>query len=221
MDAIITTAGMRVISLLVGRAPQSMADLVAASGVTRTAVSEQLNELMASGFVVRTIERSRRGRPRHLYSATDAALSQLFANNQRVLAPALLDAVRQLCPPELAQAVLAEVTRTLADHYRQQLTASEPGARLAQLADVLRREGVLVDVQQSDGRWYLEQRTCPFVDMTEASRTVCQVEHDMMTEVLGVPVDMVGCRLDGCHGCTFEIQFDKADEPAAPAPASA
>lgn len=50
--------------LLVGNPPQTITDLIRAAGVTRTAVTEQLNELVAAGFVERSMERlSGRGRP--------------------------------------------------------------------------------------------------------------------------------------------------------------
>ena len=67
VHATVTPAGLRVVKLLVGNPPQSIADLMDATGVTRTAVTEQLNELVAAGFVERRTERvAGRGRPRHL-----------------------------------------------------------------------------------------------------------------------------------------------------------
>ena len=56
-EALVSQAGMRIVRLLVGRPPQSVTDLIEAAGVTRTAVTEQLNELLAAGFVERTTER--------------------------------------------------------------------------------------------------------------------------------------------------------------------
>src|SRR3972149_778842 len=93
-DAIVSAAGMRVIRLLVGAAPPTVFDLMDATGVTRTAITEQLNELVAGGFVERTVERlPGRGRPRHLYRATSAALLLLFASNQRLVVPAIWRAI--------------------------------------------------------------------------------------------------------------------------------
>jgi predicted transcriptional regulator len=81
-DATISAAGLRVVRLLVGNPPQTVSSLIRATGVTRTAVTEQLNELIAAGFVERDTERlSGRGRPRHLYRTTQAALVLLFASN--------------------------------------------------------------------------------------------------------------------------------------------
>ncbi len=182
-----------------------MVELIEATGVTRTAVTEQLNELVASGFVKRTIERTGRGRPRHLYSATDSALRTLFTNNQRLIAPALLEAVAELGGEDLKRRVLQRASEHLAEHYRRYIDAQEPGERFQQLAAQLGREGVLVEVDEREGRWTLLERTCPYVDMVDDSRSVCSVEQAMMSTVVGAEVKLLGCRLDGCSGCTFEV----------------
>ena len=103
-DATISPAGLRIMKLLVGNPPQTVAELIRAAGVTRTAVTEQLNELVAAGFVERDTQRlPGRGRPRHLYRATDAALVLLFASNQRLVVPAIWRAILDVGGEELTQ----------------------------------------------------------------------------------------------------------------------
>ena len=55
-DAAITPAGLRLIKLLVGRSPIPVLTLMRKLRVTRTAVTEQLHDLLAAGFVERKIE---------------------------------------------------------------------------------------------------------------------------------------------------------------------
>ncbi|MGD9646771.1 MAG: helix-turn-helix transcriptional regulator [Pirellulales bacterium] len=197
---------MRMIRLLVGRPPQPIAQLVSAAGVTRTAVTEQLNELVDAGFVRRTLERTGRGRPRYRYEVTETALAVLFANNQRLLAPALLRAMTEICGSELSCKVLNRVSESLAEHYKGRISAEQPHERLRQLAQVLQDEGVLVDFEESNGRYALHERTCPYVDMIDQERSVCAVEQQMMEQVTGAPIKAIACRLDGCPGCTFELE---------------
>ena len=49
--ATLTRRWNRVMKLLIGTPPQTISDLICAMGVTRTAVAEQLNELLAAGLV--------------------------------------------------------------------------------------------------------------------------------------------------------------------------
>jgi len=205
--AIISAAGMRIIKLLVGNPPQTVSDLIEATGVTRTAVTEQLNELVASGFVERSTERlPGRGRPKHLYSVTDTALLLLFANNQRLVVPAMWRAIDKAGGTKLTQQVLKEVSRSLADYYSAKITAKTPEERLQQMTDVLREEGVLVELSEDEGTLILRKRSCPFLSMLDETHAVCCVDQEMMTAVVGRPVRRIACRHEGAPCCEFELE---------------
>ena len=45
VDTTITVAGMRIVRLLVGKPPQTVDELIEATGVTRTAVAQQLTRV--------------------------------------------------------------------------------------------------------------------------------------------------------------------------------
>ena len=205
-DATVTTASMRIVKLLVGNPPQTVVDLVRAAGVTRTAVTEQLNELVAAGFVERTSQRlPGRGRPRHLYTTTNAALLLLFANSQRLVVPAIWRAIEDIGGSELSQKVLGQVSHALAEHYNRKITAEQPDQRLLQMTALLREEGTLVEVIEEDGQIAMYKRSCPFISMLDEARSVCCVDQAMMTAVVGRPVRRTSCRHDGDPCCTFEI----------------
>ncbi len=200
----VSPAGMQVLRLLVGQPPRTMAELIQARGVTRTAITEQLTALQEAGLITRQVERGGRGRPKHRYSATEAAL-QLFPNQSGRLVPALLSAVREICGPEVTAEILQLVSDRMAGFYRSRVTAEQLGPRLEQLAAALREDGVLVEVFQEQGQWTLREKTCPFVTMVGPDREACQVEQAMLTTLLGLPVAIGQCRLDGCNGCTWHL----------------
>ena len=203
----VSPAGMRVMRLLVGKPPQTVAELTDAACVTRTAVAEQLNELLEAGFVHRGTERlAGRGRPRHVYSATKASLTVLFANHHHLLVPAIWKAVDRAGGDELIEEVLREVSRQLAEHYTRAITAKDPGKRLDQFAQLLCAEGAMVDLAEENGRVLLHKRSCPFISMLDDDRRVCCVDQAMIAEVIGRPVRRIGYRLDGAPCCTFEIE---------------
>ena len=203
----VSDAGMRVVKLLVGNPPKTMADLIEATGVTRTAVTEQLNELVAAGLVARSVERtSGRGRPRHRYEATDAALLLLFADNRRLLVPALWKAIGAIGGEQFTRKVRKRVGRSMAEHYKSQVKGRTPRTRLRQLIELLREEGGLLDVD-SDGKRGLRihKRSCPFFSMYEEAQNVCAVDREMMSLVVGAKVKRTACRHEGDPCCTFEL----------------
>lgn len=203
----VSAAGMRVVNLLAGKPPQTIFDLIKITGLTRTAITEQLNDLVALGFVERTNQRlSGRGRPRHLFSLTSAALMLLFASNQRLLVPAIWEAIEEVGGSDLVGRVLHCVSRTLASHYRQKISSTKPRDRLKQLARLLRDEGVLLQVDEvKDGSLVVHKRNCPFISMYDESGAVCAVDLEMMRDVVGADVVRTACRHEGSPCCSFAI----------------
>ncbi len=197
--------------LLVGKPPQTVADLVDEAGITRTAVIERLNQLVAGGFVTRDQDQSDRGRPCYLYSATDAALAELFPGNQQLLVPALWCAIEGGGGTKLKKKVRKKVSLILADHYNRRIKGKTPLERFRELAEVLREdEGNLVEIEEGDqGRFVMRRHNCSFFSMFEDSRTVCHVDEEMLTAVIGAPVKRTASRHDGAPCCIFEIVDDQ------------
>jgi predicted ArsR family transcriptional regulator len=201
---------MRVIKLLVGKPPQTVVDLIDATGVTRTAVTEQLNELVAAGLVERGTERlPGRGRPRHVYKASSACLSLLFANSQSLVVPAIWRAIGRIGGDKLTKKVVGRVSLDLADHYKRRITARKPEERLRQLTGLLCDEGGLAETVQENGKLLMRKRSCPFVSMIDEKRIVCCVDLEMMSEVVGRRVRLVACRHEGDPCCIVEIVSDE------------
>ncbi|OHB84177.1 MAG: hypothetical protein A2V98_25250 [Planctomycetes bacterium RBG_16_64_12] len=202
---------MRVVRLLVGHPPLSVADLIDATGVTRTAVTEQLNELVAAGFVERTTEEpTGRGRPRHLYTATNNALLLLFASNQQLLVPAMWEAITEIGGSSLKRKVLKRVSRKMAKHYKPRITGKTPEERLRQMSEVLSDEGSIVEIDEgSNGDLLMRKRACQFFSMFEQSRSVCCVDQEMLQLVVRAPLRRTTCRHDGDPCCSFAIKSSR------------
>lgn len=209
-ETAVTEAGMRIVRLLVGNRPQSVADLMKATGVTRTAITEQLNELLAAGFVDRITEPPvGRGRPRHLYFATNDSLLSLFASDQRQLVPAIWAAIAEIGGQEFKRKVLKRVSRKMANHYRPRITGKTPRDRLMQMAELLREEGNLVEIEEDGaGQVVLRRRSCPFFSMFEDTRSVCAVDHEMLRLIVRASVRRLACRHDGDPCCCFAVKWN-------------
>jgi predicted ArsR family transcriptional regulator len=206
-EATVSAAGLKIVKLLVGNPPHSVTDLIQATGVTRTAVTEQLHELVTTGFVEQSAERlPGRGRPRYLYKATNDALVLLFSSNQRLVVPAIWKAIDEIGGGELRSKVLKKVSRTLAEHYNKKITAKKPEDRLHQLMAIFIEEGGILEALEEDGKLVVYKRSCPFISMIDDNLTICTVDLDMMSQVVGRPVLRTACRHEGDPCCKIEIQ---------------
>ena len=79
------------------------------------------------------------------------------------------------------------------------------------LAEVLRKdEGNLVEIEEGDqGQFLMRRHNCSFFSMFEDSRTVCYVDEEMLTKIIGTRVKRTASRHDGAPCCIFEIVADK------------
>ncbi len=209
-DAIIRASGLKLVKLLVGNPPQSISDLMKSLAVTRTAVTEQLGELVRSGFVERQTQHLRGpGRPQYLYKATDAASLILYAQNQCLVVPSIWKALEAIGNDELICKVVKRVGKSLAEIYLPKITARKPEERLRQMMKLLNAEGGLTEAVMSNGHLVLHKRSCPFLRMVDEKRSICCVDQEMMTNIVGKPVRRTACRHDGAPCCTFEIVAEK------------
>ena len=209
----IGTVGTRIMRLLIGQAPKKMSDLIEATGVTRTAVSEQLNELIANGYVQQKLERlPGRGRPRYLYSATELALKKMFEGYQSVLVPAAWRAIKKHCGNDMIGKVCDEISTELAEYYNRQISASDPEERLREFTTVICQSGRLGAYRIENGIAEYDKLSCPFVSMYDGSGIVCEIDKLAMSKILKAPVERVHCRLEGAPCCTFRIIRNPEDK---------
>ncbi|MEE9602144.1 MAG: hypothetical protein V3V75_02485 [Thermoguttaceae bacterium] len=206
-DATVSASGMRLVKLLVGQPPRGISELTEVVGTSRTAVAARLNELLAAGFVERSLQRSSgKGRPHNVYTTTDAALLLLFADHQRLVMPAIWKAIYRLGNEQLTNDILDLVAAELAEHYKPRITARQPGNRLQQMQKILCEEGGLVEIAKGEhGQLVLRKRTCPFLVMADEKQSICLVDQKMMSLVVGRPVRRVTSRHEGDPCCSFEL----------------
>ena len=130
----------------------------------------------------------------------------LFASNQRLVVPAIWQAVEELGGMDMSKKVLTRVSQILADHYKSKMTATEPKARLEQFIDLLRSEGGFPKLAPGWPPGDV-QTELPFISMCNDARNVCCVDLDMISDVVRRRAS-VACRHDGDPCCVFEMEDD-------------
>jgi DeoR family suf operon transcriptional repressor len=185
----------------------SVRELEKALGVTANAVRQQLSNLMAEGYVEQEVERTGRGRPRHIYSLT-AAGRTLFPHHYDEFTNGLL---REILISEGSRKVaelLERMGRRLAAQYEGELAGLATVERTARLTELLNAKGILAEMRlQPDGIVFHEY-TCPYYDLARQYRAICDMEEGMIAQAVRQPVELVACTLDGSHGCQFRIRPD-------------
>lgn len=198
MEDIVSHAGMRILERLVGVTPQSIPELMQTLGVTRTAVTEQLNELVEARYVSRIPERAEhRGRPRFRYAVTPLAMTRFFPENHHLLVPAIWNSLLEIGGPELLHEVVEKTSEQLSSTCKCDLPWRE------RLAALVERGGFDECELQPDGSAILTKRTCRFFSMYEDSGTVCEIHLQTLCRILNVSVARVASRHEASPCCRF------------------
>ncbi len=186
-----------------------MTDLTKRLGVTRTAISEPLRELRASGLIVQSIQRlGNRGRPFHVYEATAEAMETLAPKLQCAAAAASWEAIEQVGGADLLEAIQEKTGEILARRYHDMLPNEDPKDRVARFISILREEGFVMDCFLENGKAVLSKRNCPFVGIQTCGGDFCKMHRRIIALALRLPVVSVESRRNGEACCRFEIQLE-------------
>lgn len=174
-----------------------------ALNVTATAVRQRLVRLQDAGLVTREVERVGRGRPHHRYRLTEKAL-RVLGDNYSDLAMILWQEIQHITDPEIRDRLLARIRDAMVARF-----GKVGGGSLVQKMEQLRSElverGYDVDVDLAGSLPILRENNCPFHELAETDREICELEQQVFERVLGAPLRLTNCCRDSHHCCEFEV----------------
>jgi len=198
----------------------SVKDLEAALGVTTTAVREQVAHLLREDFIQATRVRGEVGRPYYVYSLTGKA-QDLFPKDYAALAILLLEETRELHGEEGLRTVLNRVSRRLADKLGGEAEGTGLSQKLMGLVAALGGTGMEVSMvpvaegaDTHQGDFVLKSHSCTYFEVARSHREICEMEADMLSDLLGTGVEVrVGSRIVEGH-CTCDFHVYRVGEPS-------
>lgn len=188
----------------------SIKELEAQLGVTTTAVREQVAHLLHEGFIQATRVRGEVGRPYYVYSLTTKA-QELFPKDYATLALLLLEEMRAVYGRDGVAQILNRVSRRMAEKLvGQEEEERELSQKLLGLVASLGETGMEVSMQPVDdqeGGYVLRTHTCPYFDVAISHREICEMEQEMLSDLLGqdVEVKLAGRIVEGQCACDFHV----------------
>lgn len=195
----------QIVETLQRQGSATIKDLEDVLGVTTTAVRQHLQTLQAEGYIERRTVHAGVGRPHHAYFLTPK-VQELFACQCDDLALTLLQEVFLLEGEARAAVLLDRVGTRLAHKYASGVRSTVLQERVKELARTLNGNGVLADaLPQDEDTIVLRTYVCPFHELANERREVCDMDTNMMRKVLGSDVSLSACMLDGHAGCTFVV----------------
>jgi predicted ArsR family transcriptional regulator len=193
----------------------SVKDLEAGMGVTTTAVREQVAHLLREGFLQATRVRGDIGRPYYVYSLT-AKAQELFPKDYATLAQLLLEETLAMHGREGLRGLLNRVSRRIGEKLTDVSHPTETtklSQKLLGLVAALGETGMEVSMVPAaegsgDSQGYvLKAHTCPYFEVAKGHREICEMEQEMLADLLGpgVTVDLSSRIVEGACACEFVV----------------
>ncbi len=201
-----------VLELIRTQGHATIASLAEALGVTPITVRHHLSNLQSEGLVAVEVERQHVGRPKHIYSLTEAA-QRYFPNQYHALTERLLDTLKAQLPPQQVEAIIDAVAAGMAARYGTPKADGTLEERLHHLIGALGEEGFMAEVRRVDGALVLTELNCPYLYVGQRHPEVCRIDRALIRQMLGAEVEQTACVLHGDAACVFSVKDDQA-QPA-------
>lgn len=174
-------------------------------GVTATAIRQRLSRLQALELIERKLVREGRGRPHHEYQLTEKARREL-GENYGDLALILWKEVQRFQDPVVRDAITNRVRDALIARMGR-IEGETLIERLAQLRDNMKTRGYDIEVEAGaiTTAPVLRENACPYHELADQDRGICELEQEVFQKVLGADVRLSQCCLDGHHCCEFSV----------------
>ena len=201
-----SAAAMRIIDKLAGQPPQTITELMNALQVTRTAITDQLDELAKQGVVQRVSEpRDSRGRPKFRYSLAPKSHSRIFPGNQGSVIYAIWRGIWEIGGKELQMEVVEHAVELLRKFFEDKIKGKTPLERFLEVMTVTAVDGRIRVQQNPDGSCDVWRYICELDCLEDTNSRLCDLHVVFIEKVTGGKVIHVESRHEGAPCCRFRL----------------
>jgi predicted ArsR family transcriptional regulator len=186
--------------------------------LTSVTVRHHLEILRAEGYVTDPEIRhsNRPGRPRYIYKLADAA-ADLFPNNYRGLAEALLKAMRENVEPTVYHKLLDETAQCLAAGAGE--LPEDHDKRMAYITAYLNQEGFIARWQKVEAAdattpttagadaYHIYISNCPYHYVAQHHAGTCEIDERLIQLLTGGNVERVEGYASQNNTCVYKISW--------------
>lgn len=197
----------RAVWILKTQGPQPLCKLADELKVTMEGARFQLLKLANEGLVQATTEAKGRGRPKQIWSLTEAGNAR-FPDRHQDLALRLLCNMHKTLSPETLKEVLDATAKSTTEKYQEELkTVTGLDQKVRVLAEIRNREGYMAEYVNEGSSYLLIENHCPIQAAATCCSRFCQSEQDMFTAILGdqVRLERLEHILEGQRRCVYRI----------------
>jgi len=194
----------QILNILKEKGQATVDSLAAALGLTPITVRHHLSILQSEGYIVARHERRKVGRPHYVFVLTEKA-NDFFPQSYHLLADRVLAEVQSLVGREQMATLFRRIAHRLVADVKPRLTGETLEQRLDEATRLLADEGFLARWEKTADGYVIYELNCPYRRVVREHEEICIMDHQILSDLLDVPVEKVECIVTGGSRCTYRI----------------
>lgn len=196
--------------LLEHKEGQSADELARLLGISRSAVHQHLGVLEGGGFVEKTSQAPKGGRPGFAWRLSDRGV-HLFPKQYALFSGLLIAGIRQKLGSEGLTEAMRELGRTLGEQNRHRTAGKPPAGKIEEVARIMSELGYQSRTETEAGRELplIDARNCIYHDLAREHGEVCQLDLALIGTLLDADVEHAECMVRGGRACRFRAHLRK------------
>ena len=195
--------------LLERRAGATLDELVAAVGLSRTAVNQHLATLESEGCVRKTTPRKTGGRPQHVYVLTEEGANR-FPKQYSWFSKLLIRTLREQMGEEQASQYMYDLGVRLSADLIPRLVGKNRAERIAEIVKIMNETGFVARTLppgEAEKLPRVECKNCVYHDLSKDYPEVCRFDIGFLSGLTGADIDHEACMQRGGDACRFRFRF--------------
>ena len=183
-----------------------VSELAEALGLSSVTVHYHLNVLQRDGLLDSKAVRQGVGRPRNVFTLSDTAFAK-FPQGYHRLSDRLLDMLKSRLTESDIQGLFERIGAEIAAEHAAALKDKPLEQKIEMLIGLLGEEGFMSRLEKvGNDQFVLTQYNCPYQYVATRHPEVCELDLQLMSDALGMPVQRESCVVNGDSVCTFHIK---------------
>jgi DeoR family suf operon transcriptional repressor len=192
--------------LLERRAGATVDELVAAVGLSRTAINQHLIALESEGCIQKAAPRKSGGRPQHVYILTEEGTNR-FPKQYSWFSKLLIQTLREQLGEEQVSRYMYDLGVRLSANLIPRLVGKNRVERIDEIVKIMNETGFVARTVSagSDKLPRVECKNCVYHDLSKDYPEVCRFDIGFLSGLMGAEVEHQACMQRGGDSCRFRF----------------
>jgi len=201
----------RIIQTLLLNPNATISDLAEAVEINTVSVRHHLTSLQAEGLVQALEERHGVGRPRLVYSLTDAG-AELFPTRYLRLVNNLFSQLKNRLSRKELEKIMLQIALDISTEQAKKINSFSIEDKLSAIQQFLSKEGFIIEWDKDGSTYTIKEISCPFYHVSRVHPEVCMIDQTIFSTLLSIPVEKTKCILAGDNHCSYHFTYETIQE---------